>query len=129
MDLADRLLGEAQKKLDRDLKQSTTSLNITKRGFVEALDGPFQGCYIDNLFSLGPDPAVLNTVHKYLIREFEEQGLVMSEDDSAKEERKLLGVILAGAENRVKPPEKFAQEIAYIAQKKRVRVWEFDKIM
>lgn len=129
VDLADRLLVEAQKKLDRDMQQQTTSLNITKRGFVDKLNGPFQGCYIDNLFSLGPEPRVLNTVHKYLIREFQAQGLVMSEDDPAKSRRKLLGVDLVGEENRIKPPEKFVHEVAYFAVKKRVRVWEFDKIM
>ena len=113
VELADRLLQEAQSNLVRDLDQQTTSLNITKRGYIEALDGPFQGCYIDNLFSLGPDPEVLNTVHKYLTTEFEKKGLVMSEDDPACETRKLLGVILAGAENKIKPPDQFAQEIAY----------------
>ena len=111
------------------MQQQTTSLNITKRGFVKTLDGPFQGCYIDNLFSLGPEPDVLNLVHKYLIREFENRGLVMSEDDTARTERKLLGVILDGAQNSIKPPDKFAHEIAYFATRTRVKVWEFDKIM
>ena len=91
MELADRLLQEAQSNLVRDLDQQTTSLNITKRGYIEVLEGPFQGCYIDNLFSLGTDPEVLNTVHRYLIREFEKQGLVMSEDDPACSERKFFG--------------------------------------
>ena len=127
--LADDLLEQARKKLERDLQQGTTSLNITKRGYIETLNGPFQGCYIDNLFSIGPDPAVLNTVHKYMIREFEERGLIMSEDDPARSERKLLGVILSGAENCIKPPDQFAHEIAYFATRSRVKVWEFDKIM
>jgi len=127
--LADDLLEQARKKLERDLQVGTTSLNITKRGYVEALDGPFQGSYIDNLFSLGPDPTVLNTVHKYMIREFENRGLIMSEDDPARSERKLLGVILAGAENCIKPPDQFAHEIAYFATRTRVKIWEFDKIM
>ena len=129
MELADRLLQEAQSNLVRDLDQQTTSLKITKRGYFEALDGPFQGCYIDNLFSLGTDPFVVNTVQRYMIKEFERQGRVMSEDDPACSERKLLGVILAGAENKIKPPDQFAQEIAYIATTKRIRAWEFDKIM
>jgi len=127
--LADSLLEEARKKLDRDLQQQTTPLNITKRGFVQALDGPFQGCYIDNLFSLGTDPTMLNMVHRYMIQEFKDRGLVMSEDDPARSERKLLGVILAGAENCIKPPDQFAHEVAYFATRKRVKVWEFDKIM
>ena len=91
VELADRLLQEAQSNLVRDLDQQTTSLNITKRGYIEALDGPFQGCYIDNLFSLGTDPFVVNTVQKYMIKEFEKQGLVMSEDDPACSERKFFG--------------------------------------
>ena len=62
VELADRLLQEAQSNLVRDLGQQTTSLNINKRGYIETLDGPFQGCYIDNLFSLGTDPFVVNTV-------------------------------------------------------------------
>ena len=127
--LADDLLEQARKKLERDLQQGTTSLNITKRGYIEKLDGPFQGSYIDNLFSIGPDEAVLNTVHRYMIQEFEKKGLVMSEDDPARSERKLLGVILAGAENCIKPPDQFAHEIAYFATRTRVKVWEFDKIM
>ena len=64
--LADDLLEQARKKLERDLQQGTTSLNITKRGYVEALDGPFQGCYIDNLFSMGVDPLVVDMVQKYI---------------------------------------------------------------
>ena len=63
VELADRLLKEAQEQLVRDLGQQTTSLNINKRGYIEVLDGPFQGCYIDNLFSLGVDPLVVNMVH------------------------------------------------------------------
>ena len=66
VELADRLLQEAQSNLVRDLDQQTTSLNITKRGYIEVLDGPFQGCYIDNLFSLRVDPLVVDMVQKYM---------------------------------------------------------------
>ena len=64
-----------------------------------------------------------------MTEEFEANGLLMSEDDPARSERKLLGVILAGAENCIKPPDQFAHEIAYFATRTRVKVWEFDKIM
>ena len=107
----------------------TTSLNITKRDSLESSDGPFQGCYIDNLFSLGIDPDIVNEVQKLMKEEFEARGLIMSEDDVARTERQLLGVLLKGEDNRIEPPEKFVREIAYVAGKKRIRVWEFEKIM
>ena len=53
----------------------------------------------------------------------------MSDDDPARSERKLLGVMLVGAENCIKPPDQFVHEVAYFATRKKVKVWEFDKIM
>ena len=83
VDLAERLLQEAQKQIEEEKGQQTTSLNITKKGYIQTSNGPFQGSYIDNLFSIGPDPIVVNMGQKYMTREFEKQGLVMSEDSEA----------------------------------------------
>ena len=129
VDLAEQLPQKAQKQMVEAMGQQTTSLNITKKGCIEISDGPFQGCYIDNLFSMGVDPVVVNMVQKFMTQEFEKHGLVMSEDSGACTERKLLGVLLQGEQNKISPSEKFLQEIAYIAKRKRIRVWEFDKIM
>ena len=129
VDLAEQLLQKAQDQMVEEMGQPTTSLNITKKGYIEISNGLFQGSYIDNLFSMGVDPVVVNMVQKYMTREFEKHGLVMSEDSGAYTERKLLGVLLQGEQNKISPAEKFLQEIAYIAKRKRIRVWEFDKIM
>ena len=50
VDLAEQLLQKAQTQMVEKTGQQTTSLNITKKGFIESSGGPFQGCYIDNLF-------------------------------------------------------------------------------
>ncbi len=117
VDLAEQLLQKAQTQMVEETGQQTTSLNITKKGFMESSDGPFQGCYIDNLFSMGIDPIVVDMVQKIMTQEFEKHGLIMSEDSKACAERKLLGVMLLGEQNKISPPEKFLQEIAYVAKR------------
>ena len=129
VEIAEELLEKAQEKMRKDKNTQTTSLNIPKRAPLESSDGPFQGTYIDNLFSLGVDPDVVNEVQKLMKEEFEARGLIMSENDLARVERQLLGILLKGEENKLEPPEKFIREVAYVAGKKRIRVWEFDKIM
>ena len=46
------------------------------------------------------DPDVVHRVQKLMTEEFEANGLLMSEDDPAKLERKLLGVVLKGDKMR-----------------------------
>ena len=103
VDLAEQLLQKAQDQMVEEMGQPTTSLNITKKGYIEISNGLFQGCYIDNLFSIGPDPVVVNMVQKYMTREFEKHGLVMSEDSEACEERKLLSG-LCFKESKIRSP-------------------------
>ena len=119
VELADQLLQKAQEKMIKNEIAQTTSLNITTRAMLESSDGPFQGCYIDNLFTMGCDPDVVNVFQKMMTEEFEEDGLLMSEDDPAKEKRKLLGIMLDGENNEVRSPEQFLIEIAYLAERPR----------
>ena len=60
-----------------------TSLNTPKRSHL-VQRGPFQGCYIDNPFTVGASPSQVNWYQKLMTREFEESKLVMSENDEAK---------------------------------------------
>ena len=43
VDLAERLLQEAQEKIKKEKQQQTISLNITKKGHIQIANGPFQG--------------------------------------------------------------------------------------
>ena len=43
VDLAERLLQEAQEKIKKEKQQQTISLNITKTGHIQIANGPFQG--------------------------------------------------------------------------------------
>ena len=70
---------------------------------------------------------MVNEVQKLMREEIEARGLIMSENDAARVERQLLGILLKGEHNRLEPPEKFIREIAYVAGKKRIIVWEFEK--
>ena len=49
-----------------------------------------------------------------MTKEFELNGFVMSEHDEARLHRQLLGVMMDGETETVKPPPKFLQEIAWI---------------
>ena len=113
------------------IKKTRRFLKYTQnlKGILPTSDGPFQGCYIDNLFTTGVDPDIVNRVQKLMTDEFEAHGLLMSEDDPARSERKLLEVMLCGERNEVRPPAQFWKEVAYIAGSTRLKVWEFDKIM
>ena len=119
VELAEQFLQRSQQKAAANNQEQTTSLNIPKKGFLPSSDGPFQGCYIDNLFTMGCDPDVVNVFQKMMTEEFEEDGLLMSEDDPAKEKRKLLGIMLDGENNEVRSPEQFLIEIAYLAERPR----------
>ena len=77
---------------------------------------------------MGPDPEIVNKVQKLMTEEFEANGLVMSEDDPAKLERKLQGVMLKGEQNEVRHPDQFLKEIAYLARNSRVKVWDLTKL-
>ena len=57
-----------------------------------------------------------------MTKEFEDNGLIMSEDDPAKIKRKLLGAILDGEEGEIRPPEQILQEVEYVRNRGRVRV-------
>ena len=78
---------------------------------------------------MGVDPAIVNMFQKLMTEEFEANGRLISEDDPAKDKRKLLGVMLNGETNEVRPPEQFLKEIAYISKSLRVKVWESDNLM
>ena len=84
-------------------------LKYYKKRDIEISNDPFQGCYIDNIFSMGRDPIVVDMVQKYMTREFEKHGLIMSEDSKACAKRKLLGVVLEGEQNRISPQRSFTR--------------------
>ena len=112
--------GFLQRALEKN-QMGTIASNIAKKTYT-SLKGMFQGCYIDNLFTVGASPSQVNYYQKLMTKEFEDNGLIMSEDDPAKIKRKLLGAILDGEEGEIRPPEQILQEVEYVRNRGRVRV-------
>ena len=78
-------------------------LSIDKRGWLKSQDH-FSGCYIDNYLPLENRFGRSTKTQKKITHAFERRRFVISENDPAREEQKLIGVHLG--HRRVSPATK-----------------------
>ena len=69
------------------------SLNITNRGggWLKS-ESNFSGCYIDNIFNIGEEEREVYEAQTKITWAVEKRGFILSENNTAREKRKLLGI-------------------------------------
>ena len=118
----------AVEKADQILNESAppgvVSLNQEKDAFLPQ-GKEYCGSYIDNLFTLGEVKSSVNRTQRCIDEGFQASGLVLSTQDEAEENKKLLGVQMG--QGKVTCPDGFLEEIQYISTRRKVAFWRLDK--
>ena len=123
--LAIRLLSEVA-------PAGSVCLNVRKEAWLASASAElYWGAYIDNIFSIGKDGSLVNKTQAAFAKRLEDAGLVLSENEVAKPQTKLLGVNADGAgdDSGLKPPAGLDDELYTMSTKKRCFFQELERIL
>lgn len=107
-------------------------LNVRKEAWLATASAKlYWGAYIDNIFTIGQDGALVNKTQAAFSKRLEDAGLVLSENNEAAPQRKLLGVNADGEseDSGLKAPAGLSDELYTISQMKRCEFQQFERMI